>query len=356
MDSLSQNFSNSDNAQIVFYVLLVVVILFIIYKIFFQNNKKYNQLGENFRLNSFNNQPNRSRDYYVRNNNMINDQGEPLTIRDTQPRVLDKVRLDEQNSDGLLGVKNQLELEQVRKTEATVLNKVSDPVEPASDEQVSCNMLNMDPRKLSEYQKNFYDLYKHQVECPKNCYLSRQYPEKCGLKDGSNCGGVVTSTYNNPDTNALAYMNMDKLNSKECVTCTEKPGNLQNYRSLQLLQDGLEGRVPAQDTENAIRKKIEETNQEKVNELRYENRNKFADFRDKVDRNGVAHTQVDKIAELRASENPSTCGLANFGQSIKTVYDNLLSTPYTNNKNYCNSHSITGYLSTAAPTLDYQPM
>lgn len=353
---MDTNFNKSSDSSNIVTIIIIGVVAFLIFRyVIFPQRKS----AENFKLNPFNNQGNRSRDFYARTNNMLNDQGEPLTIRNTQPRVLDKVRFDEQNAGGLLGVKNQLELQKVKDTEAKVLDKVSQPTEPtesASDEQVSCNMLNMDPRKLSEYQKNFYDMYKHQVECPKNCYLSQQYPKKCGLKDGSNCGGVVTSTYNNPDTNALAYMNMDKLNSKQCVTCTEKPGNLQNYRSLKLLENNLEGRIPAQDSEDAMRQKIEETNQEKVNELRYENRNKFADFRDKVDRNGVAHTQVDKIAELRASENPSTCGLANFGQSIRTVYDNLLSTPYTNNKNYCNSHPITGYLSTAAPTLDYEPL
>ena len=190
-------------------------------------------------------------------------------------------------------------------------------------------MLNMDPKLLSPTQKKFYDLYKHQVQCPKNCNLNHNY--KGLLKDNSTCNK-----------------------------------QLQNYRTLELLENNLEGTIPV-DTDNNLQKlnelnelnelnklkklnEVETENQVKVNNNRFENRNKFADFKDKIEQNSIVFTQVDKLAEIRTSQDPS---LGKYGQSIKEIYNNLLESPYTNNKNSCNNKNITGYLSTSAPTLDY---
>jgi hypothetical protein len=97
-----------------------------------------------------------------------------------------------------------------------------------------CNLLGIDPSKLSSYKKKYYNMYKHQVQCPQNCdlsatgnqdcYMSKLGMKKCGL-DGNddNCGGIFTSNYNNPDVFALGYLALDNNNAKPCVTCTFKP-------------------------------------------------------------------------------------------------------------------------------------
>ncbi len=97
-----------------------------------------------------------------------------------------------------------------------------------------CNLLGIDPSKLSSYKKKFYNMYKHQVQCPSNCnlsatgnqdcYMSKLGMKKCGLDAGDdNCGGIFTSNYNNPDVFALGYLALDNNNAKPCVTCTFKP-------------------------------------------------------------------------------------------------------------------------------------
>jgi hypothetical protein len=63
-----------------------------------------------------------------------------------------------------------------------------------------------------------------------------------------------------------------------------------------------------------------------INNERKNNRNNYANFKDKVYRNGVAFTQVDKLAEIRS--NPYDNNIGNIGDTISNVYDNLLSTTY----------------------------
>ena len=58
------------------------------------------------------------------------------------------------------------------------------------------------------------------------------------------------------------------------------------------------------------------------------------DFNDYIERNGVMETSVDKIAEIRTS-NTGTCGLNSYGKKVSDVYDNLLSTTYSEEKNKC---------------------
>lgn len=97
-----------------------------------------------------------------------------------------------------------------------------------------CNLLGINPNKLSSYKKKYYNMYKHQVECPKNCnlstsgsqdcYMSKIGMKKCGLNSSdADCGGIFTYDYNNSDVFALGYLALDNNNSKPCVTCTSKP-------------------------------------------------------------------------------------------------------------------------------------
>jgi hypothetical protein len=56
-------------------------------------------------------------------------------------------------------------------------------------------------------------------------------------------------------------------------------------------------------------------------------RDKYATFNDKINRNGVSLTQVDKIAEIRS--DPYNNSMGGYGDDIAYVYDNLLSNTYT---------------------------
>ena len=322
LEGSSLSLKSNTNNNIIFVIFILVTLYIIFYNKPKCNKDDYLKLkAERFKLDGYNDQRQNSRDRY-NHNNMLNDnqrflgQGEPLMIRNNEPRVIDKVRFDEQNNNGNLAAINQLKLQKLR----------------SNQNNTSCNMLNMDPKLLSKNQQKFYDLYKHQVQCPKDCHLNHNYK------------GILK----------------DNLYS----SCNKQPKNLQNYRTLQLLENNLEGTIPI-DTDNNLQKlnelnelnklnklnEVETENQVKVNNNRFENRNKFADFKDKIEQNSIVFTQVDKLAEIRTSQDPS---LGKYGQSIKEIYNNLLESPYTNNKNSCNNKNITGYLSTSAPTLDYE--
>ncbi len=115
-------------------------------------------------------------------------------------------------------------------------------ISKADSKGMSCNLLGINPEKLSSYKKKFYSLYKHQIECPKNCglgpvgtrdcYMDRLGMKKCGMNDDDEaCGGVFTTQYNNPDVFALGYLALDNNNSKPCATCTFQPSGNNLNRS-----------------------------------------------------------------------------------------------------------------------------
>jgi hypothetical protein len=74
------------------------------------------------------------------------------------------------------------------------------------------------------------------------------------------------------------------------------------------------------------KQEIDEIKDEYINNERRNNRNKYANFKDKVYRNGVVYTSVDKLAEIRS--NPYDNNIGKIGDTISHVYDNLLSTEY----------------------------
>jgi len=63
------------------------------------------------------------------------------------------------------------------------------------------------------------------------------------------------------------------------------------------------------------------------NDKRRNTRNNYANFNDKINRNGVSFTQVDKIAEVRS--DPYNNDIGGYGDDIATIYDGLLSNTYT---------------------------
>jgi hypothetical protein len=76
---------------------------------------------------------------------------------------------------------------------------------------------------------------------------------------------------------------------------------------------------------------IDEIKEVYINDERRNNRNKYANFKDKVYRNGVAYTSVDKLAAIRS--DPYNNDVGKIGDAISSVYDNLLSTTYDKENN-----------------------
>ena len=65
------------------------------------------------------------------------------------------------------------------------------------------------------------------------------------------------------------------------------------------------------------------------NDKRRNTLNNYANFNDKINRNGVLLTQVDKIAKIRSDPYNNDIGV--YGDDIATIYDDLLSNTYTQN-------------------------
>lgn len=76
---------------------------------------------------------------------------------------------------------------------------------------------------------------------------------------------------------------------------------------------------------------VDEIKEVYINDERRNNRNKYANFKDKVYRNGVAYTSVDKLAAIRT--DPYNNNVGKIGDAISNVYDNLLSTTYDKENN-----------------------
>jgi hypothetical protein len=175
----------------------------------------------------------------------------------------------------------------------------------------SCNLLGLNSNDMDEFKRNYYGMYAHQIECPKNCHMNKLGMKKCDLQSDKDCNGVFTTNYNNPDVYALNYMALLNNNERPCVTCTEKPS----------IDD---------------RKRLD---QMKVTNANLSN---TVNFEDNVYLNSIGETQVDKMAEIRTGCATGTCGLKDYGKSIKNVYDNLLNTPVYNNRKSCDPYQLTG--------------
>jgi hypothetical protein len=204
------------------------------------------------------------------------------------------------------------------------INKLSQPENLSGfiNGDQSCNMNEQQKELVDDYKKKYFKMYRHQIECPKDCHLHSLNLKKCNLSDNNDCQGIFTNDYNNPDVFTLSNLALDKNNRRECVTCTANDSRQTKN-------------MPNQNDD------VNEEDQVKINERRLNNRNKFADFNDYIDRNGVMETSVDKIAELRTCNN-GTCGLNSYGKKVSDVYNNLLSTTYTEEKNKCVNGPVEG--------------
>ena len=155
-----------------------------------------------------------------------------------------------------------------------------------------------------------------------------------------------TLTLNNMDDNTLTLNDIDDIiNNYENISYNNKNkfDNIMNYNKHQIENRNIgkhqiENRnINKHQIENRNINKYRKcniNNKEKINEIkeiyindeRRNNRNKYANFKDKVYRNGVVYTSVDKLAEIRS--NPYDNNIGNIGDKISNVYDNLLSTAY----------------------------
>lgn len=87
-------------------------------------------------------------------------------------------------------------------------------------------------------------------------------------------------------------------------------------------------------------------------QVSFNNCNKFANFADYIEQNGVMGTSVDKLAEVRTQDS-ATCGLKSYGKNISDVYDKLVNTPYMDYKKSCNLDNVGGVFEDASPTSDF---
>jgi hypothetical protein len=259
-------------------------------------------------------------------------------------------------------------------------------ISQADSKGMSCNLLGINPKKLSKYKKKFYSMYKHQIECPKNCglgpvgtrdcYFDRLGMKKCGMDgDDKSCGGIFTTQYNNPDVFALGYLALDNNNSRPCATCTFKSsGNNLNRSDIAEdvsvfdntpLKEGfdmIEG-FKVYDNKNAqmesydnLPESTKVADEKRMFQKNYTNANvsNFVDFENNVYQNSIGETQVDKLAEIRSGACASgTCGLQSYGKSIANVYDKLLDTPAYTNRASCDPNAITGLLEDASSASGY---
>ena len=84
----------------------------------------------------------------------------------------------------------------------------------------------------------------------------------------------------------------------------------------------------------------------------FDNCNKFANFADYIEQNGVMGTSVDKLAEIRTQDS-ATFVLKSYGKNISDVYDKLVNTPYMDYKKSCNLDNVGGIFEDASPTSEF---
>jgi hypothetical protein len=180
-----------------------------------------------------------------------------------------------------------------------------------SNRNYNCDLLGLDSNDLKQFKKDYYGMYSHQLECPKNCYMNKMGTKKCGLDSDKGCNGVFTTDYNNPDVFALSYMSLLNNDKKSCAACTQN--------------------TSPEDKERLKQMKLTNANISNI-----------VNFGNNVNLNSEGETQVDKMAEIRTCTT-GTCNLQDYGKSIKDIYNNLVDTPAYTNRNKCDPYQLTGY-------------
>lgn len=195
----------------------------------------------------------------------------------------------------------------------------------------NCNLLGLNSDDMDDFKKNYYGMYAHQIECPKNCHMNKLGMKKCDLESNKDCNGVFTTEYNNPDVYSLNYMALLNNNNKPCVTCTERPMG----DSTREIKNEKFATLPDE---------MKMKDRERVQKMKLTNANlsNTVNFEDNVYLNSIGETSVDKIAEIRTECATGTCNFKDYGKSIQNVYDNLLDTPVYNKRGVCAPYQLTG--------------
>jgi len=162
-----------------------------------------------------------------------------------------------------------------------------------------------------DYSK-YYDLYKHQLNCPST--------------------NMEDNTYQNDlDVFKVGNTALSNNKKKSCVSC--------NF-------DNKIGAVLTPEQQKTDKEMI------RKNKLVNNNLGKFADYSDFVNQNSNQfETQVDKLAQCRTAE---TCELNQFGDTIWQAYDNLLSTDFTKYQTSTNPDILTGTNDIVVNNLSYE--
>lgn len=379
--NLNKNLESNDSSGIFIFVIIVIAILFIYFWMGNSPKKIYSEQREKFRnMNTRNTmQPFNMSNTYLENkmNNMNIYSEDPINnIEQTynrSPSYINTYSEDQMSAEEIniiddynnkrsdLSNQNNMTSANMNVSNMNVsnMNASNNPVNNLTNNNnvdisgflngdKSCNMSKMQKELVSDYKKKYFNMYKHQIECPKECGLNNKGynpmqgscqlgdMKRCNLSENNDCEGIVTSDYNNPDVFSLGFLALDNNNKKSCVTCTSND----NRQTANMIS-------PSQVNN--------EDNDVEVNRRRLDNRNKFADFNNYIEQNGVMETSVDKLAEIRTCTN-GTCGLESFGRKVSDVYDNLLSSTYTTNKKNCNPGMISGVLEDASMTSYMQPL
>jgi hypothetical protein len=149
-----------------------------------------------------------------------------------------------------------------------------------------------------------------------------------GYGSGAEFGSMDndTLTLNDIDDIIHNYENIDYNNNEKI-----RRGNVinQNQRQNQNHQYDIGNRNV--NKYRSCNNQVDEIKEVYINDERRNNRNKYANFKDKVYRNGVAYTSVDKLAAIRS--DPYNNNIGKIGDAISNVYDNLLSTTYDKENN-----------------------
>jgi hypothetical protein len=374
--NLKQNTKSNESSAIFIFIIIVIVILFIYF--WMNNTSSNNNKTENFKsMNTRNmmqssninnsqlrvpsemrmNQPKMQMNQSEMQMNQPKMQMTQSEMQMNQPEI--NIIDDYKTNESELASQNNMTSDNMNVTNNVSNNVLNNPVNNLTNDnnvdisgfingEQSCNMNKMQQELVSDYKKKYFKMYRHQIECPKECglynkgYNSTQTNcpfndmKRCNLSENNDCQGIVSSDYNNPDVFSLGFLALDNNNNKNCVSCISN-----DYRQTANMK------LPSYISN--------EDNDVEVNRRRLDNRNKFADFNNYIEQNGVMETSVDKLAEIRTCTN-GTCGLESFGRKVSDVYDNLLSTTYTTNKKNCNPGMISGVLEDASMTSSAQPL
>lgn len=256
-------------------------------------------------------------------------------------------------------------------------------------DDVSCNLSQNlpedDNQLVNDFKNKYYSKYSHQIECGnrnqtkttgcgKINYYGNNIMKKCNSENNEACLNEYEILNNNSDVMVNNFLAITNNNKKDCVQCNYSKLKFSKAEGVQSILDQLYGNdnVFKQKNENNVNNnnlnehfeldnsnKLDNNNKlnnklspelekqdnelAQVKKVRFSNCNKYANFSDYIEQNGVMETGVDRMAQIRTQES-ETCGLKSYGNSIANVYDKLVANPYMEHKKSNNVERIDGLI------------